>query len=67
MGRTCEPAMIANQILYAVSQMLGANPRPEEFEQAARRECSRCTFGLRDYERDEVMCALAIASRGVVR
>jgi hypothetical protein len=67
MGRTFEPHSIASRILDAATRLLGDDPRPGAFEQAARRECERHTLGLRDYEREEVMYVLAIRSRGLVR
>lgn len=67
MGRTCEPASIANRILQAIGHLLGANPEPGAYEYAARREFERCTLGLREYERQEVLTAMTVQSRGLVR
>jgi len=67
MGRTCEPASIANQILQAISHLLGANPEPSAYEHAALREFERYTLGLRDYERQEVMYVLTVQSHGLIR
>jgi hypothetical protein len=67
MGRTCEPASIANQILQAVGHLLGANPEPSVYEYTARREFERYTLGLCDYERQEVLYALVVQSHGLIR
>ncbi len=67
MGRTCEPASIASQILEAAARLAAADPQPDAFERAVRRELERYTLGLCDYERGEVLHALAVQSRGRLR
>jgi hypothetical protein len=64
MGRTCEPVGLAARIIQAVSRMADRRLAPQAWEEAARREFDRYTFGLHDFERQEVMASMAAQLRG---
>ncbi len=66
MSRTCEPASIANQIVQAVARVVGEDAGPRDREAAAWREFERYTAGLCDFERQEVLSALAAQLHGSV-
>jgi hypothetical protein len=63
MCRTCEPISIANQILQATSRVVDAGAGSLAWQQAARREFSRYTSGLHDFEREQVRLAMTAQTR----
>ncbi len=64
MGRTCEPASLANQIVQAAFRLVGEAADLAAWEEAARREFERYTAGLYDFERQEVLLAMAALMHG---